>query len=188
MKRVIGVLAGLWCWSLASGAADDALPAIMQRLAAVKTLEARFEERKTLAMLQRPLLSSGELYYRAPAYLRKRTLQPQPEDYTVDGDWLTVETVDSGRRDFALSGYPQLLPFVEALRATQAGDRATLERYYQVECSGTAESWQLHLTPRDPAAAEYLSAIVIHGRQGWIDRIETQEADGDRSLMTVTPR
>ena len=32
------------------------------------------------------------LYYRAPAYLRKQTLQPQSEEYEADDHWLTVET------------------------------------------------------------------------------------------------
>jgi len=182
------LLCWLLCWPLAAGAADDTLTTVMQRLAEVKTVEAHFQEEKTLAMLQQPLHSSGELYYRAPAYLRKRTLQPQPEDYTVDGDWLTVEMADGGRRDLALSGHPQIQPFVEAMRATQAGDRATLERFYQVDCAGDAAHWQLRLTPRDPMATRYLTAIIIQGRHGWIDRIETLEADGDRSLMTVTPR
>jgi len=50
---------------------------------------------------------------------------------------LTVETPTAGRRQFDLNGYPQLRPFVEAIRATQAGDRAALERYYRLEFQGT---------------------------------------------------
>lgn len=177
----------LW-WPLAVPAADEGLTEVMRALATVKSLEAAFREEKTLAILQEPLITTGQLYYRAPAYLRKWTLRPQPEDYAADGDWLTLETPDGGRRDFNLNGYPQLRAFVEAVRATQAGDRATLERYYRLEFQGALAGWSLRLTPREPEAANYVTAIVMRGRGEWIDSVETLEPDGDRSVMTVTPR
>ncbi len=177
----------LACWPLA-GVADDALAEVMRMLAAVPAVEGTFREEKNLAMLQEPLIATGLLYYRAPAFLRKRTLSPQPEDYEADGDWLTVETPAAGRRQFDLNGYPQLRPFVEAIRATQAGDRATLERYYRLEFQGTAADWSLRLTPRDSQAAGYVTAIILRGRDGSIASMETLEPDGDRSLMSITVR
>jgi hypothetical protein len=168
--------------------ADDALTQVMRALAAVPAVEAAFREEKNLAVLDAPLVATGVLYYRAPAYLRKRTLEPQPEDVAADGDWLTIEMPNGGRRDFNLSGHPQLRPFVEAIRAAQAGDRAALERYYRLEFQGTPAAWSLRLTPRDPLAETYVTAIVLRGRGAWIDSVETLEPDGDRSLMTVTPR
>ncbi len=177
----------LMCWPLAS-VADDALTEVMRMLAAVPAMEGTFREEKTLAVLQEPLVTTGLLYYRAPAFLRKRTLTPQPEDYEADGDWLTVETPAAGRRQFDLNGYSQLRPFVEAIRATQAGDRATLERYYRLEFQGTPADWSLRLTPRDPQATAYVTAIVLCGRGGSISSMETLEPDGDHSLMTITTR
>jgi outer membrane lipoprotein-sorting protein len=175
-------------WPLAVWADDDVLSQVMRALATVPAVEAAFREEKTLALLQEPLITQGVLYYRAPAYLRKRTLKPQPEEFQADGDWLTIEMAEQGRRDFNLKGYPQLQPFVEAIRATQAGDQATLERYYQLEFQGTLENWVLHLTPRDRQAAGFIKAIIIRGQRAWIASVETLEPDGDRSLMTVTPR
>ena len=185
MRRWIGLL--LACWPLA-GAADDALAQVMRMLAAVPAVEGTFREEKNLAALQEPLVATGRLYYRAPAFLRKRTLSPQPEDYEADGDWLTVETPAAGRRQFDLNGYPQLRPFVEAIRATQAGDRSALERYYRLEFQGTSADWSLRLTPREPEAVRYVTAIVLRGRNGLIFSVETLEPDGDRGLMTITPR
>ncbi|MFZ4791497.1 MAG: LolA family protein [Candidatus Competibacteraceae bacterium] len=183
MMRGIGIL--LLCWPLAAATADEALTEVMRMLAAVKSLQAEFREEKTLAMLQQPLVTTGRLYYQAPAYLRKQTVQPQPEDYVADGEWLTLDTPDGGRRDFNLNGYPQLRPFVEAIRATQAGDRATLERYYRLEFQGTPAHWTLRLTPLDPTAAGYVAAIVMRGQNDRILSVETLESDGDRSLMTI---
>ena len=66
----------LACWPLA-GVADDALAEVMRMLAAVPAVEGTFREEKNLAVLQEPLVATGLLYYRAPAFLRKRTLSPQ---------------------------------------------------------------------------------------------------------------
>jgi len=178
----------LLCWPLVGVADDDALAQVMRALAAVPAVEAAFREEKTLAVLDAPLVATGMLYYRAPDFLRKRTLHPQPEDYEADGHWLTVETPDAGRRQFDLNGYPQLRPFVEAIRAAQAGDRAALERYYQLAFQGTPADWSLRLTPRDADAERHVAAIVLRGQNGRIDSMETLEPDGDRSLMTITPR
>ncbi|MCC6136045.1 MAG: outer membrane lipoprotein carrier protein LolA [Candidatus Contendobacter sp.] len=187
MKRWFAVLLAvlLLCWPLAAVIADEALTEVMRTLAAVKSLQAEFREEKTLAMLQQPLVTTGRLYYQAPAYLRKQTLQPQPEDYTANGEWLTLDTPEGGQRDFNLNGYPQLRPFVEAIRATQAGDQATLERYYRLEFQGTPADWTLRLTPLDPTAAGYVAAIVMHGKNERIVSVETLEPDGDRSLMII---
>ena len=175
-------------WPLAAHPDDNTLTQVMQALAATPTVEAVFREEKNLALLQEPLITHGVLSYRAPGFLRKRTLQPQVEDFQADGDWLTIEQAGQGRRDFNLQGYPQLQPFVEAIRATHAGDRATLERHYRLEFQGTLERWSLRLTPRDPKAAEFITEILIEGQGAWIAAVETREPDGDRSRMTVTRR
>ena len=177
----------LACWPLAS-AAGDALAEVMRMLAAVPAVEGEFREEKQLAALQEPLVATGRLYYRAPHFLRKQTLSPQPEDYEADGDWLTVETPAAGRRQFDLNGYPQLRPLVEAIRATQAGDRKTLERYYRLEFAGAPEAWSLRLTPLAPEATRYVTAIILRGREGRIASVETLEAGGDRGLLTLAPR
>lgn len=186
MKRWIWLLL-LW-QPLAVFANDNALAEVMRALAAVQSVEATFREEKTLAMLEEPLVTHGVLYYRAPDYLRKQTLEPQPEDFQADGDWLTIEIPGQDRRDFNLNGYPQLRAFVEAVRATQAGDREMLERYYRLEFAGVPADWNLRLTPHDPQITPYLSEIVIHGHKDWIDQVDMLEADGDHSVMTVTPR
>ena len=178
----------LLCWPLAGVADESALAQVMRSLAATPAVEAAFWEEKTLAMLDAPLVATGVLYYRAPDFLRKRTLHPHLEDYEADGNWLTVETPEAGRRQFDLNGYPQLRPFVEAIRAAQAGDQAALERYYQLEFQGTPAAWSLRLTPRAADAQRYVAAIVLRGQDGRIDRMETLEPDGDRSVMTITPR
>ena len=160
----------------------------MQARAAVKAEDATFREQKQLAILQQPLVTTGTLQYRAPAYVRKQTLQPHQETYEIDGDWLTIETPTEGRRQFYLPGYPLLRAFAEAIRATLAGDLEALERYYQVQLQGQSAAWTLRLQPTNQEMAEHVSAILIRGQDERVLSVETLETGGDRSLMTVEPQ
>jgi hypothetical protein len=163
------------------------LQQLMESLAAVKTVNATFREQKELAILQKPLVMTGILRYRSPAYLKKQTLQPQEESYEADEDWLVIETPAEGRRQFSLNGYPLIRAFVEAIRATLAGDLPTLERYYQMQLQGLATDWTLRLVPVDKEITDYVTAIIIRGQGNRVLSIETLEAGGDRSLMTIAP-
>lgn len=164
------------------------LQQLMPALAAVKAVDATFREQKQLAILQQPLVTTGTLQYRAPAYVRKQTLQPHQETYEIDGDWLTIETPTEGRRQLYLPGYPLPRAFAEAIRATLAGDLAALERYYQVQLQGQASAWTLRLQPAGQEMAEHVSAILIRGQDERVLSVETLETGGDRSLMTVEPQ
>lgn len=161
------------------------LDLLMQKLSMIKEVRGQFQETKELALLDQPLTSHGTLYYRAPDIMQKQTLAPQPEVFDLHGDVLTLDRPEHGLRRLVLDEYPVLRAFVEAFRATLAGDAATLQRYYWVELSGTSDDWTLHLTPKEFAVTDYVSYVLIHGTQNLIDRVETVEASGDRSVMMI---
>jgi Outer membrane lipoprotein carrier protein LolA-like len=143
-----------------------------------------FTEVHELAMLDRPLQSRGELLYDAPDRLEKRTLQPKPEDLVLDHGVLTAR--HGGRsRVLALHDYPQIVPFLESIRATLAGDRAALERYFAVQYSGSLDHWVLELTPADPEVARAVEHIRIRGERGAVRSVEIRQTDGDAAVLTV---
>lgn len=164
------------------------LPQLMQRLAQVKAVEGEFVERKHLRILDAPLEFSGTLTYKAPAYLQKRTRKPKPQGLTVERDRMTVEDGSGKRRTLMLDDQPLAWAFVESIRATLAGDLQTLERYYKVRLEGGQARWQLTLEPTEPTMASLIDAIRIAGSHDRIGVVETVEAGGDRSVMTITEK
>jgi hypothetical protein len=163
-----------------------ALDELLQRLAARQHGHVAFTEVQQLAVLERPLESSGELLYEAPDRLEKRTLKPKAETLTLDHGVLSAQR---GHRTYVmeLRAYPQVVPFVESIRATLAGDRATLERLFDVGFDGTLERWTLQLVPRDAALAAAVTQIRISGERAAIHSVEIRQSDGDRSLLTLGP-
>jgi hypothetical protein len=80
---------------------------------------------------------------------------------------------------------PALRALVESARATLAGDRALLERHYRVQFSGPRDAWRLQLVPRDAQVRGYVESITLSGAAARVQRIETLESSGDRSVMTI---
>ena len=143
-----------------------------------------FTEVQQLAILDRPLHSSGELLYDAPDRLEKRTLEPRREDLLLEHGMLSVER-DHHRRSVALRDFPQAVPLVESLRATLAGDRAALARYFTVQFSGTLAHWTLELTPTDATVERSVQHIVITGETDRIRTVQIRQSDGDTSTLTI---
>jgi Outer membrane lipoprotein carrier protein LolA-like len=167
-------------------AGNDDLDQLLKLLAQRRHGHVSFTEEQKLAMLERPLHSSGELLYDAPDRLEKRTLKPKPEDLVLDHDQITVRR-GQRTRVLSLSQYPQAVPFVECLRATLAGDRAALERHFKVQFSGSLEHWTLELEPSETSLARTLAHIRIEGERDAVHTVEIRQRDGDSSVLTIGP-
>lgn len=165
-------------------AAPLSIAQLMANLASQPQGAATFTERKTLAILDKPLESSGELLFIAPARLEKRTLKPKAESMVLDGDTLTLTR---GRRTHVLrlQDYPEVAGMIESIRATLAGDRKALERVYHLVLSGDSERWALTLTPLDAKVGAVIARIRMEGSQARVRSIDILQADGDSALMTI---
>ncbi|MFN4360871.1 MAG: outer membrane lipoprotein carrier protein LolA [Hylemonella sp.] len=185
LRRVL-LLALLLTGLPAAHAADWQLADLMQQLSQVRNAQARFVERKYIALLDKPVESSGELSFTAPDRMEMRTLRPKRQSLLLDGNRLTMEH-DGRTRTVSLQSYPEVAAFVEGIRGTLAGDRQALERVYQVHLIGSAARWQLLLVPREATMSRIISRIRIGGSQGEVLSVAYDHADGDRSEMQITP-
>jgi outer membrane lipoprotein-sorting protein len=159
---------------------------LMQSLAQNKSGRASFVEKKYIAVLEQPVESSGELLYTAPDRLEKRTLKPRPESMVIDSGSLTVER-GKRRMLLRLQDYPELAAFTESIRGTLAGDIAALRRVYNLDLEGTPERWTLTLRPVETRMLAVVQRIRIGGSNAEVKTIEIEQADKDRSVMTITP-
>lgn len=159
---------------------------LMQGLAQNKSGRASFIEKKYIALLDKPVESSGELLYTAPDRLEKRTLKPRPESMLIESGTLTVER-GKRRTTLRLQDYPELVAFTESIRGTLAGDLAALRRIYNLDLEGTEERWTLTLRPVETKMLEVVQRIRIGGSRAEVKTIEIEQADKDRSVMVIAP-
>ena len=183
-----------WAAVVVALAAAVALPAralelddVLRGLRAVPERHARFEETKRMALLNGPLVRKGALEYVRPDRLTMRVESPFFEKLDIAGDALTIER-RSGVTRLALSSQPQLAAWVESLRATLAGDTASLVAHFTVKVEGAAGDWRLTLVPRDATLATVVARVVILGRGADVVRFEVEETKGDSTVVVITPR
>lgn len=172
--------------AIATGAAAAGwtVASLMELLARNPPALAAFNETKFIALLDRPVESSGELRFTPPSRLEKRTLAPGSETLVADGDSLTMER-HGKRHTLALRDHPEVAVFIDGIRGTLAGDRASLERAFALAIDGDERRWNLVLRPLSEATARIVSRIEVSGSRADVQRIEISQADGDRSLMLI---
>jgi len=181
------VAAGLAIVPRASRAAAgfdlEALTALLSR---IKAGEATFTETRRVELLDRTLESSGRLSFRAPDTFVRETLRPLREKLAVEGNTLTM-SLGERSRTMQLDASPEAAVIVEAIRGTLTGNRESLQRLFVATVSGTAEAWTLELVPRDARLRNQVAQVRVVGRGATVGEVQVLLADGDRSVMKITP-
>ena len=161
------------------------LAGLMQLLAANPSSEVVYVEKKYSALLAQPVVSSGRLVYRRPDVVEKNMTAPRQESFRIAGRELTVTRGGKERR-MSLSSEPLLAAFAASLRGVLSGDARQLVEHYRLALSGTQSEWTLEMTPIDEEITRFVQRVVVSGRAGHVKQIEVREANGDRSVLTVT--
>ncbi|ACX94933.1 LolA-related protein [Halothiobacillus neapolitanus] len=172
---------------VAAAPSPDWSPAsVLHTLAEHRRGEVRFTEQKFIGVLDTPLLSEGTLTFRPPDYLEKHTTSPRDERMTIEGDVLTY-TRQSQTYTLNLAEHPEATAYANSIRGLLNGNAALLRKSYVLKLSGDRAHWVLLLLPTDPRIQSLIKSISVNGSGDHLQRIEYDQANGDRSVMTLLP-
>ena len=161
---------------------------LMESLSKVGEGTARFKEERHINFLSKPLTARGNLRFKSPDFLFKHTESPKDERLVVFADEVTITNLNDGfQRTFSLNDYPQLRGLLDAIRFTLAGNLVGLNKSYKADLLGAQDLWQLNLTPKPQPILKLIQYIKIFGRQNQISKIETEESNGDHTVMLIEP-
>ncbi|MDJ0389536.1 outer membrane lipoprotein carrier protein LolA [Roseomonas sp. E05] len=164
------------------------LESVMAALAARRSGEAGFTESKEIPELDAPLRSTGTLAWAAPDRLEKHTLAPVEEILRVEGDRLFLaRPAQNLQRSMGLDDVPEIRPLVESIRATLAGDLATLQRHFEIGFRPEGTGWRMWLTPRSLRVRAALQSVEITGRGGELTSLLTRGNEGTTRLVITPP-
>ncbi len=90
-------------------------------------MTAQFIEFWHASYLKEPIKTTGQLQYRDPGILVKNVTGPEPAEYVVDGDIMTIHR-DGEKQVVNISRHPELGAGFYALRKILDGDREGLEK------------------------------------------------------------
>jgi outer membrane lipoprotein-sorting protein len=188
-RAVLATLLALGAWGAVGSAAAQSgfdIAQLTQLLAKVKAGDATFTEKRYVTMLERTLDASGRLRFEAPDSFVRETLKPTQERMAVVGNQVTLSR-GSRSRTVPLDSVPEAAVIVEAIRGTLTGNREALERHFSASVTGDAARWTLELLPRAPRLRELVSSVRVSGQQALVREVVVAMADGDRSVMSITP-
>lgn len=172
---------------VAAAPSPDWSPAsVLRTLAEHRQGEVRFTEQKFIGVLDTPLLSEGTLTFRPPDYLEKHTTSPRDERMTIEGDVLAY-TRQSQTYKLNLAEHPEATAYANSIRGLLNGNAALLRKSYVLKLSGDRAHWVLLLLPTDPRIQSLIKSISVNGSGDHLQRIEYDQANGDRSVMTLLP-
>ncbi len=157
------------------------LQQLSEQLAKPDVIHGQFIQKKHLRALPQPLISKGSFVLAKNHGLLWLLKTPLQQDYRITANGIA-------RHD---SNGWQLLPNKSAgaeqnrlFLAVLQGDSSGLQRDFELALSGTAQQWQLTLTPRSMLLKQVFKQINIDGG-ALVQSIELLETQGDSTLLRM---
>ena len=198
MKRLVLLLPLLAFVPTSTAAAADPVAeqptdarSLLAKLSTVSGLEARFVEKKKLALLKAPLVSEGRIYYTRGGYMARVVEKPLASTVRIGPTKLEVID-DAGKKDIDLRSRPDIKTFVESFVHVVAGDYDALAKVYKLSFASEGDdAWLLTLVPTSETLSKLVTKLEIRGKGFAPHTIRVLEAAGDSTeiaLHSVDPK
>ena len=153
-----------------------------RQLSEPEVIRGNFTQEKYLRALPQPLVSTGTFVLARDQGLLWFLREPLQQDYRISPSGIA--------RRYANGWHPTQQQGAAARQndlflAVLRGDTEALQRDFELQLSGTADSWTLTLTPRSKLLGQIFTRIIIQGGST-AERIELLETQGDSTLLLLT--
>ena len=149
-------------------------------------LRCQFSEAKHVALLARPLRSSGTIYFDRTRGIARITLAPNHQEAVLTATMLRLRTGDRVEQ-IPLDKTKDLRAFALIFPTLLGGDRGELERSFELGLYGTDRGWwALALTPRAESLRALVRRVVVIGRAAELVSLQIAEASGDTTDTQLT--
>lgn len=156
------------------------LDAVIARVA-FDRLMCKFSEDKRVALLARPLKSTGMIYFDRAKGVVRQASTPKAGEVVVTKDAVRIR---DGRRveTIPLAKSRELRAFATVFPTVLRGDRAELESSFEIGLFGSERGWwALAFTPRSEALRAMITRVLVFGHGTDIVSLQVSEASGDRT-------
>lgn len=176
--------AGAHAGPLAPNEIRSLLEQIRAKRAATPHVRADFEEEKTVHLMNKPIASTGKVWFAAPNKFRREVEGNSPSVTVSDGGqlWIYYPKFKSAEH-YSLGKHSPLDAGIAAL--TAALNLENVENSYHISASQSDQGYELELLPRNPSLKRLLKTFTIqlnHDLQ--VQRTEMTQPNGDR-IVTI---
>lgn len=185
MKRGLLVLMLLWS-PLAMAETAATLAAIQQQLQGQRVTSFMFGQERHIALLTRPVLSSGQLEFSGQQGLCWQILQPYATTLLVNDAGVFQIGRDRQRKQLMAGGNPVFEIFAQVYLALFQGNLAQLDRHFSVLPDRQGDDWSIRLVPLPQSPLVWLEQIEIRQTAG-VNQLILREKNQDHTLIRFQP-
>jgi outer membrane lipoprotein-sorting protein len=191
MKRlwlsILFVALGLFATAqtqLSEAQSQELMVSLTEVATSMQTMQCRFVQSKTMAMLAEPSVSEGKMYFSSPDRLRWEYLTPYPFALIVNGERMVkvtdgqVEVLDgnSGRMYQGITSM---------IMGSASGKKLFDASAFDVVLYDDGAFWKVEMTPKRRDMKRMFSQLVFHfdKKSQVIDHVEFVEPKGDKTVI-----
>jgi outer membrane lipoprotein-sorting protein len=160
------------------------LARVREKRAAAPQLQADFQEEKDVHLLNKPISSSGKVWFQAPNKFRREVKGNSPSITVSDGQqlWIYYPKFQSAEH-YSLGKRSPLDAGIAAI--TAALNLQNIEATYHITAVKKGKGYELELVPRSPSMKRLLQRFKITiNDQLQVERTEMLQPNGDRIVTT----
>ena len=157
---------------------------IRERRTAAPYVQADFREEKSIHLMNRPIISTGKVWFEPPNRFRREVRGTSPSVTVCDGRelWIYYPNFKSAEH-YELGKRSPLDAAIAAINT--ALNLEDVEKTFQISGTRTAEGYQLHLLPRSPSMKRTFRSFDLWLNQDlFVTRTEMSQPNGDR-IVTI---
>jgi outer membrane lipoprotein carrier protein len=169
---------------LAPPAMKDLLDRIRQKRAAAPHVQANFREEKVIRLMNKPLTSSGKVWFQPPNKFRREVTGNSPSIMVSDGQQLWIYYPHFKSAEHYSLGKRSPLDTALATLNT-ALNLENVENTFHISGSKVENGYELELTPRTPSMKRMFQKFDLHLNNDLLaERTEMLQPNGDR-VVTI---
>ncbi len=171
---------------LSPGDLKALLARIREKRAAAPQVQADFQEEKTVHLLNKPITSSGKIWFQSPNKFRREAKGNAPSITVSDGHllWIYYPNFKSAEK-YSLGKRSPLDAGISAITASL--NLENVEATYHITGTKEADGYQLQLQPRNPSMKRFLQTFSIRmNNEFQVVRTDMVQPNGDRIVTTYT--
>ncbi|MDH3265494.1 MAG: outer membrane lipoprotein carrier protein LolA [Gammaproteobacteria bacterium] len=183
MRLIVVAVAWLACTAVAEEmpASQMTFAEVAAQLAAPAVLRGNFTQRREIAILQKPLLSSG-YFILSDKGLYWRQDHPIAALMIADNERLMQQIADGPLQDINTAENPVVLSFSKSFLSIFRGSETELRENFDLEFVTDVSDWTIHLTPISYPMSAAIESIVLQGRQH-IETITVQSRSSEKTTI-----
>jgi len=159
---------------------------IREKRAAAPQVQADFQEEKNVKMLNKPITSSGKIWFQAPNKFRREAKGSSPSITVSNGQqlWIYYPKFNSAEH-YSLGKRSPLDAGISAITASL--NLENVEATYNISATKEADGSLLQLTPRNPSMKRFLQTFSIKiNNDLQVVRTEMVQPNGDHIVTTYS--